>query len=321
MTGQQRHGSNCRWWRPSRIAAAAAAALLAVLPAGAQQVADSSYSPPIERPTFAPGEGPLVLIDEAHNNFHTVDGRFYPFAQLLRRDGYRVAGLTSPLSAAALAESRVLVIANPLAARNVGTWALPTPSAFTAGEIDAVADWVRGGGSLLLIADHMPFAGAAAELALHLGLEFRNGFAVRLAELQSPLVFRAADGSLRPHSVTSGRSPAERVDSVGSFTGSAFRAVTEGAQPVLVLPADAQSWEPDTAWVFHDATSRVPVGGWLQGAVREFGNGRVAVFGEAAMFTAQLAGAQRVPAGMNDPAAPQNYRLVLNIIRWLARAE
>jgi hypothetical protein len=51
------------------------------------------------------------------------------------------------------------------------------------------------------------------------------------------------------------------------------------------------------------------------------GRGRVAVFGEAAMFTAQLAGPERTPVGMNDPAAARNAQLLLNLMRWLAGAE
>jgi hypothetical protein len=32
------------------------------------------------------------------NNFHTADGRYKPFAELLRRDGYRVEALSQRLS-------------------------------------------------------------------------------------------------------------------------------------------------------------------------------------------------------------------------------
>jgi hypothetical protein len=41
------------------------------------------------------------------------------------------------------------------------------------------------------------------------------------------------------------------------------------------------------------------------------------MFGEAAMFTAQLAGPQQTKAGMNSDYAEQNYQLLLNIIHWL----
>ena len=59
------------------------------------------------------------------------------------------------------------------------------------------------------------------------------------------------------------------------------------------------------------------MGGWAQGAVREVGQGRVAVFGEAAMLSAQVAGPNRVPAGMNAPGAEQNATLLRNLVRWL----
>jgi hypothetical protein len=37
-----------------------------------------------------PRTSALVLIDEAHHNFHAAAGRYQPCAELLRRDGYRV---------------------------------------------------------------------------------------------------------------------------------------------------------------------------------------------------------------------------------------
>lgn len=51
--------------------------------------------------------------------------------------------------------------------------------------------------------------------------------------------------------------------------------------------------------------------------MKEIGRGRVALFGEAAMFTAQRAGPERAPVGMNAPAAAQNAQLALNLVRWL----
>jgi hypothetical protein len=50
-----------------------------------------------------------------------------------------------------------------------------------------------------------------------------------------------------------------------------------------------------------------------------FGSGRVAVFGEAALFTAQsyvLDGVTR-QMGMNHPSAAQNAQFVLNVMHWL----
>ena len=71
---------------------------------------------------------------------------------------------------------------------------------------------------------------------------------------------------------------------------------------------------PDTARARNAA-------GWLQGAVLILGQGRVAVFGEAAMFSAQIV--PRNPpfrAGFNAPGAEQNKQFILNVLRWLGGA-
>lgn len=58
----------------------------------------------------------------------------------------------------------------------------------------------------------------------------------------------------------------------------------------------------------------------LQGAVLRFGKGRVAVFGEAALFSAQerLGKDGRTLMGMNRPDATQNPQFLLNVVHWLS---
>jgi hypothetical protein len=54
-------------------AIAALAALCCAAPlAVAQQVPDRGFSPAIEQPRYAAGQGPVVCVDEAHFNFHTL---------------------------------------------------------------------------------------------------------------------------------------------------------------------------------------------------------------------------------------------------------
>lgn len=287
------------------------------LPLRAQQVADTEYNPPIAKPAYALDKGPLVLLDEAHFNFHTASGRYQTFAALLRRDGYRLGEGKAKFSAAALRGAKVLVIANALHERNgSGNWTLPTPSAFTEEEVAAVRAWVQKGGSLLLIADHMPFPGAAAKLGAAFGIKFTNGYVRSQLNRTGPDVFRRAEGSLQEHAITNGRNAAEKVDEVATFTGSAFQ--VDKAKPLLVLPSTAVSLLTSTAGQFLPETPREAVGGWWQGAVFHFGKGRVAVFGEAAMFSAQWAGPNRNPMGMNAPVAKQNYQFLLNLMHWLS---
>lgn len=300
-------------------------ALLCGSPLPAQQVADTAFHYPIAHPAYGAGAGPVVAIDEAHYNFHTASGRYLPFARLLERDGCVVRPWTGRFTSEGLRAVRVLVIANALAKRNrirdtTADWSLPTPSAFTPEEIAAVHGWVVGGGSLLLIADHMPFGGNAADLAAAFGVRFSNGFAGDTSQAGSPfvVVFRRSDGSLAPGPIADGRSPDERVDSVATFTGQAFQAdPTAHAEPLLVFGPKAFMLTPDTAWVFHESTPRRSVAGWLQGAALRVGKGRVAMFGEAGMFSAQLAGPQRKPMGMNAPVAAENAQFLLNVLHWL----
>lgn len=279
---------------------------------------DTSFKPPIEKPAYPTGRGPVAMIDEAHLNVHTAAGRYLPFAELLRRDGYVVQASKSPFTAASLSRGKILVIANALSERNQKDWSPPNPSAFTDEEIAAVRDWVRGGGSLLLIADHLPWPGAADKLASAFGINFNNGYALDEKTQNGNFVYKRTDSSLMDHPITRGRAANERIESVAAFTGSAFQ-INKGGEPLLILGPSVVSYMPSVFGGHRKpGTPHIPVNGWYQGAVMRFGKGRVAVFGEAAMFTAQLAGSDRRPMGMNAPIAKQNAQFILNVLHWLS---
>lgn len=281
----------------------------------AQQLADSSFHPKIQNPEYEEGKGPVIFIDEAHFNFHTKDGRYAAFSHLLERDGYRMEAYTELFSRKALSEGKILVISNALNEINVTSWYLPTPSAFTEQEIKVLRKWVKRGGSLFLIADHMPMGGAAKDLAAAFGFEFSNGFVFDTLN-PGPAIFNLDDGSLHASQITEGRNEDESVGQIASFTGQGFR-IPDEATPILTFNENYVNFLPDTAWVFDKSTRKQAAEGWSQGAFRSFGKGKVVVFGEAAMFTAQIAGPQKIQIGMNSPLAPENYLLLLNIIHWL----
>ncbi len=282
----------------------------------AQQISDPDFNPPIFNPAYPIGEGSKIYIDEAHNNFHTMDGRYKPFADLLARDGYIIQPLKDTIKINTLEQVDILVISNALNIKNIEDWTLPTPSAFSEDEISNIVEWVIDGGSLFLIADHMPFPGAAFDLAEVFGFILNNGFAYDKVNGVGPDLFTVSVGTLKVNFITKGRSEQEKVDSIYSFTGEAFQ-IPEDATPVLILNSNFISLMPDTAWNFKDDTPQISVAGWSQGAVKKFGKGKIAVWGEAAMFSAQIAGEQKIKVGMNAPKAKYNYQLLLNIIHWL----
>jgi hypothetical protein len=293
-------------------------ALLSATATHAQQVPDRGYHAPLSQPAYALARGPTICVDEAHANFHTLGERFWAFGELLRQDGFRVVPNIRAFAEGSLASCAVLVISN--AQPNHDDWdkyPYPTPSAFTDTEISAVHRWVERGGALLLIADHMPLAGAAAKLAAAFHVEFMDGFALREPESDAPDIFSLTGSSLRDHRITRGRNPRESVASVRTFTGQAFRAPE--AEPLLVIPAGFTGLMPRVAWQFSKDTPRLDIEGWLQGAVQAVGKGRAAFFGEAAMFSAQLAGPDEAPMGMNARGAEANFQFVLNVVHWLTR--
>lgn len=287
----------------------------------AQQRGEVAFVPKVGTPAFAEGAGPVVMIDEAHNNYHTMDGRYKPFAEFLRAHGCTVLPGTQPASAPTLASCDIYVVANALAAENVDAWQRPIRNAFDAEEIDAVARWVHEGGSLFLIADHMPFPGAIDSLAIRFSVRFSDGFALYGGKAGRGLMFTRDNDNLRPHWITD--TPVDgtptagaRIDSVVTFTGSAFQ-VERAHQPLLVFGAGMESLEPQVAWEFNEKTRRLRIEGWRQGAAFEYGKGRVVVFGEAALFSAQRS-EQGLPMGMNSPEGQWGAPLLLNIVRWLS---
>ncbi len=284
-----------------------------------QQIADESYNPPIPSPEYEENEGSVVFIDEGHYNFHTKEGRYKAFSNLLSRDGYQVKAFKGAFTRSKLQKGDILVISNALNKVNRKKWVLPTPSAFTKEEIQAVKDWVQSGGSLFLIADHMPMGGSAEDLAMAFGFEFTNGFVFDTTKQGNDnqlAQFTLANGLLMENMITTGRSEDEFVTEVMSFTGQAFK-IPEKATPILLFDENYLNILPVKAWDFREDTPRQSADGWYQGAYMEYGNGRVVMFGEAAMFSAQWRGKDKMPMGMNNPNARQNYQLLLNIIHWL----
>src|SRR5689334_25351172 len=97
------------------IVAVCAFLLLASASVSAQQMADPQFDTSVARPAYK-DDGPRVMFDEAHHNFHTSDGRYKPFVDLLSNDGYRVIRNRQPFVKTRLSGFKILVIANALGA-------------------------------------------------------------------------------------------------------------------------------------------------------------------------------------------------------------
>lgn len=275
---------------------------------------DKSFRYVIKNPAYPEGKGPIVLVDEAHNNFHTAAGTYLPFADLLRQDGYVVKRAEKKIGGELLSPRTIYVIADAQPPFNI-----EDPPTFAEEEIHILNDWVKKGGALFVITDHMPDPWAVRDLALSFGIEVSNGYVMQgLPPGQAgPTLFQKADGSLADHPITKGRTPGKELRCIATFSGSAFR-YQEDFQPLLILGDGFRSWIPREYNKFPPGTPSIDVSGWSQGGVRTYGEGRIAFFAEAAMFTAQVFDNGRIKAGMNHPSAKDNPRLLLNIFHWLS---
>src|ERR1051325_9753378 len=188
----------------------------------AQQVADPSFDTKVAHPAY-PKNGPKVLFDEAHNNFHTASGRYKPFADLIANDGYQITPNKEKFSAATLKGFDILVISNALGAERMN---MPEASngAFTAEECDAVRDWVKGGRNLLLIADHAPMGSANQIMADRFSVNMSKMFTVDSQnydkESNNPgfIIYTRESGRLVDHLITRGRNDAETIKKIIAFT-------------------------------------------------------------------------------------------------------
>lgn len=281
--------------------------------ATAQQFADPQFDPKVDRPAFT-DRHPVVLIDEAHNNFHTADGRYKAFADLLRNDGFEVRPLKEKLSAGALKGCAILVIANAMGAPAMRNPAAAGP-AFQPAECDAVNSWVRAGGSLLLIADHHPWGASNETLARRLGIDMGMSatFDPANSETYRPawINYTRVNGLLGDHPIIAGRDGSERIDRVLTFAGQSVKGPA-GSVPLLKLAASAAD-QPGPG-----QPGRVgAASGRAQGVAFALGRGRVVVLGEAGMLGAQVAGRTGAPIGMNFPGV-DNRQFALNTMHWLA---
>jgi hypothetical protein len=299
----------------------------------AQVVSDPAFDTTVARPAYVE-EHPRVVIDEAHFNYHTASDRYRPLALLLRSDGYEVSAGTAKFDRDSLRAVKVLIVANARGGAE-GSASVAAP-AFTGAECDAVRDWVRAGGALLLIADHAPFGSAAANLASRFGVVMGKGHVFDLTNSDTNpaiLVFSNDNGLLGQHAITRGRSEMENVRRVVAFEGQSL-SVPPGATILMKLGSTAyKSDSREDMRLAQSAARRSSashmaidharsVTGAAQGLAMEFGHGRVVITGEAAMFSAQVIHQEPRPDfkfGMNAPGN-DDRQFALNALHWLSRA-
>ena len=304
-----------------RITVFAVLLAMCATPALAQeQIIDPAFNPAVANPAYTTN-GPVVAIDEAHRNRHTMAGNYKPFADLLRRDGYRVQASATKFTAETFKGIDVFVIVN-------------AEETFSAGEASALRAWVEQGGSLLLTADHAPYGAMTESLAAVFGVSMGKGWAYDAetpGKITTQLTYSRTNRLLGDHVILNGSRASPRIDTVKTFTGQSL-GLPPGATALLRFGAAAR--EAPTTDVLNAAGAAVASGspppaetqsiaGRVQGLAMPFGKGRVVVLGEAGMFTAQVV---KFPPGSNQPdiyfgmqmLGTDDRQFALNVMHWLS---
>jgi len=235
----------------------------------------------------APKERPIrVAIDETHDNKHTVHGSYAPLAELIDGPDRRIMRFDGPFDSTDLGRFDALVVAG-----------VPAEVTFTSEEIEALANWVDGGGSLLLVADHWPYVTAIADLAAPYGFAVLN---MTTYDAADALTFGFTE--LGTHEITAG------LDAVWVFAGAPIE-----------LPAEATSLLPcDGKYAVDErGFGRLELDGFSMGAVRDYGSGRVAMLGEAGMISCQDDEDSGEPYGFCAAGAEDNEAFTVNLFDWL----
>jgi len=222
-----------------------------------------------------------VTIDGAHDNLHTATGRYEELAERLRGAGYRVRSHDTT----DLPDSAVHIVAG-------------VREPLSKDEVDAFQAWVADGNSLLIAADHPPFASPPADLAAAFGFEIHN-LSVEDAEGES--IFSLPIQAEHPLSRPDAR--------IWIFTGTAV-GFPEDALPLLSLDHT------------HSAIRRghevdLDLSTLSMAASAQHHQGRVVVVGESGMFACHTHD-NGTPYGLCTADAQDNAELAMDVIRWLA---
>ncbi len=261
-----------------------------------------------------------LLIDGGHYNLHDIEGTYATLAGTLRKSGFEVSGHKGKFDEASLRNTGMLIITNPHPDRTDSInqrirrsgepprWAAAaTLSAYSDAEASVIENWVKNGGSFLLILDHAPFGQVGRLLTKAFGIE--NRFASTYDPLSrdpavdttqaKTILFTRSKGLIGNHPIMNG------VDSVTTYTGESLIG-PQGSDVLLNLPSTATDldWLPETKQ-FRDRSAA----GRSQAVAFDYGKGRVVMLGEAAITR---------PSGLSV-SDRGNWKFILNILRWLAR--
>jgi subtilase family serine protease len=243
----------------------------------------------------------LVVFEEAHLPGYSIGsnpaaygtGGYSEFANYLRINGYIVSTINpgTIINSSVLASADVLVIVAP-------------QYSYLESELDAIENWVKGGGNLLLISDWGPFGVQARSIASRFNIILRGDAIGDSDENVGDLSQVYYDGAnLLVHPVTHG------VDRVEIYAGDGILTAPAGEIPLIVTDYDG------TAFWFSDNSPAIGVSvmSAFEGGV--IGSGRLIIMTDSNIWDSINDVDYDGDVGFYDS---DNEVLAINSIDWLS---
>jgi hypothetical protein len=258
-----------------------------------------------------------VLIDSFHATIYQGNehkDHDLAIVDILNKDGFKVDFLSNKLDSSTLDKSvDALIIVGMRQSR------LPTVDSRTN---KLIADWVSGGGSLLLVLGHYPNGRALYPLLNRFGINYHPDYAYLpglVGEKQSGRCshfrFTKNNGGLSAHSILQRSRQNLEIERVDFLCGMALQ--RNQSDIVLAFPEGVQIVKRSRVVPESTAVQDQLLAAML---AFEFGMGRVAVAGDQGLFRHLIKQFKGAPLAvtMNNPDN-QNAELFVNTMRWLGR--
>ena len=261
-------------------------------------------------------KGPKIFFDEGHLTNNSINGYYKPFADMLRKDGYEVSGLgRNQFTEENLKQAKILIISNAFA-QQINGWVIDSAQAFSTQEVSAIKNYVKNGGSLLLISDHVPYPSRIKNLSKAFNFEIMNAHAIDTSSQDHASLFSKELETLGDNIITKGRNTFEEVKNVYLFQGCALKKPKQAKQ-LFKLSDKFNVVYTDNAWDLQEAYHSHTGEGYSLGFYMNYGKGKLMVVGDADLFTATKNKKTKQKFGFSYPYAKDNPQYVLNMIHWL----
>jgi len=192
---------------------------------------------------------------------------------------------------------------------------------FTDDELNALHDWVKAGGSLLMFNEHAPIDKSVTplfnkfDIQLSIGIvadSVQHNNSLKIGGKEAYLLFSRNNGLLnQEHPITQGEQPNERIQNIMTYGGGGL---TGGKNYTNILKLSP------TATIKKYSGSPASGTANSQALAGKFGKGKVAAFGDCNGFTAMyvMSNNTKFSAGMQVPDYDWK-QLALNTLHWLSK--